>query len=295
MYVVYHLDRERGLVLMLCLVVLSFGAFRFDTREFLNAAGVVLAGYALVINLLMWQKAESIDVSVEAFRWTLLASVLPWFAVVVGRIIELRHRLQRTNGELSRAVETIHEIATHDSLTGLPNRTLFNETLAHALGLAQRHDRGLALFFLDLDRFKHINDTLGHGVGDRVLQEVARRLRGAVRSSDFVARLGGDEFVILIEEFEDSAVLADVATKVIAALEPTFTTDGRELLLSASVGACTYPCDGRSAQELLSNADIAMYRAKELGRNRFCSDSAALNTFSPCRLSLEAGLRPPPA
>jgi len=291
MFVVYNLDRERGLVLMLCLVVLSFGAFRFDTREFLNAAGIVLAGYALVINLLMWRKAESVDVPLEAFRWTLLAFVLPCFAVVGGRISDLRQRLQRTNGELARAVETIHEIATHDSLTALPNRALFNETLAHALGLAQRHDRPLALFFLDLDRFKHINDTLGHGVGDRVLQEVASRLRSAVRSSDFVARLGGDEFVILIEEFEDTADLAEIATKVIKALEPTFTVDGHELLLSASVGACTYPCDGGTSQELLSNADTAMYRAKDQGRNRFCFYAAALNTLSPERLSLEAGLR----
>jgi predicted signal transduction protein with EAL and GGDEF domain len=128
-------------------------------------------------------------------------------------------------------------------------------------------------------------------VGDRVLQEAARRLIAAVRASDLVARLGGDEFVLLVEDFHDSAVLSEIAGKVLEAFAPTFTVDGQELALSVSVGICTYPADGVDAQVLVSNADIAMYRAKDQGRNRFCFYAAELNHLSQERLTLEAGLR----
>jgi diguanylate cyclase (GGDEF)-like protein len=192
---------------------------------------------------------------------------------------------------LSHALEMIQKMATHDTLTGLPNRALFNETLGHAIARAARHERPAALFFLDLDRFKNINDTLGHGVGDRVLQEAARRLTAAVRASDMVARLGGDEFVLLVEEFQQAADLADIAAKIQSAFEATFTVDAHELALSVCVGICTYPQDGADAQTLLSNADIAMYRAKDQGRNRCCFYAAEINHLTEERLSLEAGLR----
>ena len=291
MYVVYHFDRDRGLALMVCLLVLSFGAFRFNTREFLTAAGLALAGYAAVINLLFWLKPEAVKVLPEAFQWTTLAFVLPCFAVVGGRISELRQRLRRSNDELTVALQMIQKMATHDALTSLPNRALFNETLAHAIAQAARHNRALAIFFLDLDRFKYINDTLGHSAGDRVLQEAARRLRASVRASDLVARLGGDEFVLLVEEFLEPADLEDVAAKVLAAFAPTFTIDEQEVALSVSVGVCTYPDGGSDAETLVANADIAMYRAKDLGRGRFCFYTPELNHLSQERLSLEAGLR----
>jgi len=291
MYTVYHFDKERGLALMMCLVVLAFGAFRFNTREFFTASGLVLAGYALVINLLMWFKPEVINLPLETFQWLTLAFVLPCFAMVGGRISELRQRVRRTNNELSSALAMIQKMATHDTLTGLPNRALFNETLVHAIAQAERHQRPLALFFMDMDRFKNINDTLGHGVGDRVLQEAARRLAGAVRASDLVARLGGDEFVLLVEDFADSADLEEIAAKILAGFAPTFVVDGQELSLSASVGVCTYPADGVDAPTLVSNADIAMYRAKEQGRNRHCFYAAELNLLTQERLSLEAALK----
>jgi len=291
MYAVYHFDKERGLALMMCLVVLAFGAFRFNTRDFFTASGLVLAGYLAVINLLMWIKPAVINVPLEAFRWITLALVLPPFALVGGRLSALRRRLRRINGELTSALQMIQKMATHDALTALPNRALFNETLVHAIAQAGRHGRPLALFFLDLDRFKNINDTLGHGIGDRVLQEVGRRLTVAVRASDLVARLGGDEFVLLVEDFRDSADLSDVAVKILGAFGPTFTVEGQELALSASVGICTFPDDGADAQTLLSNADIAMYRAKEQGRNRHCFYAAELNQLSQERLSLEAALK----
>jgi diguanylate cyclase (GGDEF)-like protein len=291
MYAVYHFDQERGLALMMCLVVLTFGTFRFSTREFFTAAGLVLAGYAAVINVLMWEKPEGVNVWLEAFRWITLAFVLPCFALVGGRISDLRQRVRRTNDELSSALAMIQRMATHDTLTALPNRALFNETLTHAIAMAGRHKRSAAIFFMDLDRFKNINDTLGHGVGDRVLQEASRRLLASVRGSDMVARLGGDEFVLLVEDFGSATDLTEIAGKILASFEPTFTVDGQELGLSASLGICTYPEDGKDAQELLSNADIAMYRAKEQGRNRFCFYAAELNHLSQERLTLEAELR----
>ena len=291
MYAVYHFDQGRALTLMMFFVVLSFGAFRFNTRHFVTAAGLVLAGYAAVINLMMWMKPEAVNVWVEAFQWLTLAFLLPTFAVVGGRISELRARLHRSNEELSSALGMIQKLATHDTLTALPNRALFNETLIHAISQAARHKRSLALFFMDMDRFKNINDTLGHGVGDKVLQEAARRLTGAVRTSDLVARLGGDEFVLLVEEFGDTADLSEIAAKILASFEQTFTVDGQELALSASIGICTYPADGEEAPALLSNADIAMYRAKEQGRNRHCFYAAELNKLSQERLTLEAALK----
>jgi diguanylate cyclase (GGDEF)-like protein len=289
MYVVYHFDRDRGLALMVCLLVLSFGAFRFNTREFLTAAGVALAGYAAVINLLFWLKPDVVNVLFEAFQWTTLAFVLPCFAVIGGRVSEMRQRLVRTNEELLIALALIQKMATHDTLTSLPNRALFNETLSHAIARAARQHRPLAIFFLDLDRFKYINDTLGHAIGDRVLAEVAQRLAATMRESDMVARLGGDEFVVLLEDFH-GADLSDVARQVLAAFDPMFRIEGHELALSASVGICTYPDAGADAQTLVSNADIAMYRAKDLGRNRFCHYAAELNHLTHERLALEASL-----
>ena len=291
MYVAYHLDSNRGLALMLSLVVLAFGTFRFSTRDFFLASGLVLAGYAAVINLLFWRKPQAVNVLMEGFQWVVLAFVLPCFALVGGRLSELRQRLRRANDELTSALTTIQQMATHDTLTALPNRALFNETLARSIAQAERGKRNLALFFLDLDRFKNINDTLGHGTGDRVLREAALRLQASVRAGDLVARLGGDEFVVLVSDYDEDANLTEAAARVLAAFAPTMTVDGQELGLAVSIGVCVYPEDGLDAQTLVSNADIAMYRAKEQGRNRFCFYSADMNHLSQERLSLEAGLR----
>ena len=291
MFAVYHFDRDRGTALMVSLIVLTFGIFRFTIRECLLASGVVLAAYAMVVNALMWFKPETVDVKIEAFRWATMALTLPCFAVVCGRISEMRARLHRTNEELTGALGTIQRMATHDTLTGLPNRALFNESLGHAIGLAERHRRGIALFYIDLDRFKYINETIGHGMGDRVLQDAAKRISAVVRSSDVVARLGGDEFVLLIEDYRDARDLVELADKILAALQPVVELDGHELALTASIGICTFPIDGRTVQVLLSNADVAMYRAKEQGRNRHCFYSADLNSVAQERLAMEAGLR----
>jgi diguanylate cyclase (GGDEF)-like protein len=291
MFAAYSFDQARAMVLNVSLVVLTFGVFRFTTREFVRTALLILVGYATVINLLMYLKPETVNVYHEWFQWAGLAGLLPLFAMIGGRISRLRERLRTSNEELRTALGAVRQMATHDHLTGLPNRVLFNEELLRALARAERHSRPMSLFFMDLDRFKNINDSLGHQFGDRVLQETARRLSGCVREGDIIARFGGDEFVLLVEELGDPVALTEIARKLLAAVADLGTIDGQELNVSLSLGICVYPTDGRDAKALLAGADVAMYRAKEEGRNGFCFYSAELRSHTPERLSLEAGLR----
>src|SRR6185312_3221840 len=158
-------------------------------------------------------------------------------------------------------------LAQHDSLTDLPNRLLLNDRLNQALALAHRNDQRLALLFLDLDRFKSINDSLGHAIGDRLLQSVAERLVTCVRSSDTVSRQGGDEFVILLPQVTQPADAVVAAQKILLALSTPYRIDRQDLQLAASIGIVIYPEDGTEADTLLKHADLAMYRAKESGRN----------------------------
>jgi diguanylate cyclase (GGDEF)-like protein/PAS domain S-box-containing protein len=190
-----------------------------------------------------------------------------------------------------QAEEALRFVATHDSLTGLPNRVMFGQRLDHAITQAKRHGRRLAVLFIDLDRFKVINDTLGHEFGDTLLRDVAQRLTQSVRASDTIGRLGGDEFVVLLEEVSAPMVIVGVAQKLIGALAQGFPLAGKEYHVSASIGVSTYPDDAHDAQELLKNADIAMYRAKEQGRNTFQFYAAQHNIHTVERLTLESGLR----
>jgi len=181
-------------------------------------------------------------------------------------------------------------LAHYDSLTGLPNRTLFHQRLEHALTIAQRPGRSLEILFLDLDRFKNINDTLGHATGDIVLQETAARLQSILRESDTVARLGGDEFVVLVENVDEPHRGSTIAEKILAAFVPPFLRDKNPMSISTSIGIASFPTDGRDADTLLKNADIAMYRAKEMGRNSYCYFSPEMNMHAAERLSLENAL-----
>jgi diguanylate cyclase (GGDEF)-like protein len=291
MFAVYSFDQGRAMVLNLSWVILTFGVFRFNTREFVRTSLLILLGYAAVINMLMWFKPATVNVYHEWFQWAGLAVVLPVFAMIGGRISRLRESLRASNEELRTALGAVRQMATHDHLTGLPNRVLFNEELQRALARAERAGRPVALFFMDLDRFKNINDTLGHQFGDRVLQEAAKRLARGVREGDIIARLGGDEFVLLVEELGDPAALTEIAKKLLASMADLGAIDGQELSVSVSIGICIYPNDGRDAKTLLAGADIAMYRAKERGRNGFCFYSAELQSHTPEKLALEAGLR----
>ncbi|HYD96089.1 MAG TPA: diguanylate cyclase [Noviherbaspirillum sp.] len=188
--------------------------------------------------------------------------------------------------------ERIRYLAHYDGLTSLPNRFLFKEYLDLALRNARRHANKFAVLFLDLDRFKEINDTLGHDAGDLVLREMARRLRDCLRHTDKIARMGGDEFYVLIEELDDGRYAADVAQKLVEAAARPVCIGGREHSLSASIGIAIYPDDGSDGQMLLKNADKAMYRAKDMGKNAFQSFSPLKPRPAPspahantCRLS----------
>ena len=211
---------------------------------------------------------------------------------VLGRmtwqVAQLRARESRNVVEHAQRVE---HLAYHDALTGLPNRSLFSKLLTQSLAEARRHSRRFAVLFLDLDRFKHINDTLGHEAGDQLLREVAHRLSSCVRDSDTVARLGGDEFVVLLPELADEHYAAIVAQKLLAAAARPFMLIGQEFRVSVSIGISTYPQDGIDEQTLTKNADIAMYQAKADGKNNFQFYSKQLNAYSLERLTLESSLR----
>jgi diguanylate cyclase (GGDEF)-like protein len=184
--------------------------------------------------------------------------------------------------------EKLRIVATHDPLTALPNRTLLHERLSHALAKAQRHGRQLAVLLVDLDRFKHVNDTLGHEAGDTLLQVAARRFYDCLRETDTMARQGGDEFVVLMDELSDREPITRVSQRILDAMVQPFVIDGHEIHVTASVGISVYPDDGRT---LLRNADIALYRAKEKGRNNYQFYSAQIDNYSRERLALESGLR----
>jgi diguanylate cyclase (GGDEF)-like protein/PAS domain S-box-containing protein len=208
------------------------------------------------------------------------------------------------HGQVTGAVMVFHDVsaarattlrmsylAQHDSLTGLPNRILLNDRLTEAMALAHRYQRQLAVLFLDVDRFKYINDTLGHVIGDRLLQSIARRLLGCVRTSDTVSRQGGDEFVILLPEVthaEDATVCAD---KILDILRSPHRVDEHDLHVTASIGIVTYPDDGTDAETLMKHADFAMYHAKDSGRDNRQFFKRDLNLRALERRTLENGLR----
>src|SRR5258705_492232 len=184
-------------------------------------------------------------------------------------------------------------LATRDPLTGLPNRVLLHDRLEQGVFNAARHHTGFAFMFIDLDRFKTINDSLGHQVGDELLKRVAARLTVCVRATDTVARLGGDEFAVILENLEDDddEGAQQVAEKMIAAMGAPMLIDGQHLSTSCSIGISLYPNDGKDSATLMKNADVAMYYAKEKGRNNYQFFSADMNARAQERLSVENYLR----
>lgn len=193
--------------------------------------------------------------------------------------------------ERKKSVERLNYLASHDALTNLPNRTLFYDRLGQAISRVAWRNRLVGVLFLDLDRFKVINDTLGHAVGDLLLQEVSKRLGLLLRNGDTVARLGGDEFVIILDDVAKAEDIAKICQKILDSLLKPFFLKGHELFITASIGISLYPNDGRDAETLLKNADTAMYKAKEQGRNNYQHFSPNMNVKALERLSLETNLR----
>jgi diguanylate cyclase (GGDEF)-like protein len=193
--------------------------------------------------------------------------------------------------ELSRKTSELEKRAQFDELTGLANRTLFTEQLARAIGRSQRKSAPLATLFIDLDRFKSVNDTLGHDVGDALLREVAKRLKKNLRIGDFTGRWGGDEFVVCLEDFGEAANAAAAAQKLLLVLSEKYELGDSEVYATPSIGIAMYPDSGDNATRLIKAADVAMYEAKKRGGDRFQYYSRALNTKLAQREELEIGLR----
>src|SRR6202522_1418653 len=204
----------------------------------------------------------------------------------IGAVISFRDvsNARAASLEMSRA-------AQHDVLTQLPNRTLFDDRLTQAISLAERQSKQLAVLFVDVDQFKRINDTLGHGVGDNLLRSVASRLSACIRRTDTVSRLGGDEFLILLSQVEHAEDAAVTARKILRAIASPHIIDDKSLDINVSIGGSTYPADGQDAESLVSQADVAMYEAKQHGRNSYQSFRKDMNTRLAKRRLLETDLR----
>jgi diguanylate cyclase (GGDEF)-like protein/PAS domain S-box-containing protein len=203
----------------------------------------------------------------------------------------LERAVAERTAELQEANARARHLADHDALTGLPNRRLLEDRLTQALALSYRNRKQTAVMFVDLDRFKAINDSFGHAVGDTLLKEVAQRLVRQLRVGDTICRIGGDEFVVVLPELKRSADAAYVARKVLEQLSQPLLVEERELIVTPSIGIAVFPDDGRDAETLIRNSDAAMYHAKELGRANYQFFTAEMNQAASRRLALEADLR----
>ena len=217
-----------------------------------------------------------------------IADLIGSTIIALGLVIAL---LEDQREAAVLATSQVEHLAYYDTLTGLPNRALFADRLSVALTHAHRHRYKLAVLFLDIDRFKQINDSLGHTVGDRLLRTVAARIRNAVREEDTVARFGGDEFTVLIHIIGKIEDAGKIAQKILDSFKQPITIDEREFVVTSSTGISVYPIDGADAETLIRNADTAMYRAKDLGRNTYQFYAATMNSKALEALEVENGLR----
>jgi diguanylate cyclase len=233
----------------------------------------------------------------ERFEWSHQrknGDIFPAEVCLTALTLSGRPRLLATVRDISErklAEERVQFLAFYDALTGLPNRTLLQDRLTNALASARRRKDKVALLFLDLDRFKDINDSLGHSVGDLLLKEVAERLKSFAREQDTVARLGGDEFLIVLTHVRDVPDAAVAAERLMDAMTVGFIVQGHSLIVSCSIGISIYPEHGADCETLIKNADAAMYRAKDGGRNNFRFFAEDMNADVVERLTLESGLR----
>lgn len=211
---------------------------------------------------------------------------------IVRRQVETLEQVvsARTQG-LETANRQLRHLATHDALTGLPNRALMDDRLSQSIALADRQGESFAVLLLDLDRFKVVNDSLGHRAGDELLKEVAQRLKGVVREVDTVARLGGDEFVLILMPSPEPDAAQQVASRIIEAMRPSVRIAGVNIHTSPSIGIAFYPQDATNIETLLAHADAAMYCAKQRGRNNFQCFTPGMNTATQQKVRLESDLR----
>lgn len=230
----------------------------------------------------LWNRRKSGEDYAERLA---VSSIADERGVIQQYVVVLSDITQRKLDE-----ERIRYQANYDALTGLPNRALFLDRLNQAVSVSARSGQRVGLMFIDLDGFKLVNDTLGHDIGDRLLQEAGARLSSCVRSYDTVARLGGDEFTIIMPNLGDGQSAAPVAQRIIDSLEQPFDLVGQEALVSASIGITVFPDDAADAQTLLKNADAAMYRAKEHGKANYQFFTSDLNLEVTERRVIKSGL-----
>ena len=252
------------------------GSFLLYALQQIHYIGIAIYGYTNGVSMVGYTPYLNI------------VDFLLQFAMALGMVIWLLEDERRAALDAATQIE---HLAYHDALTGLPNRQLFLDRLDVAVAGAQRSGAQLAVFFLDLDRFKLINDSLGHSVGDKLLQVVSRRMRALLRDEDTVTRIGGDEFTVLVARVEHVDDATSVARRVREAIKLPIVIDGRELFVTASIGISVYPNDGEDAETLLRNADTAMYRAKTQGRDTLQLYAPAMNARALEQLTLENRLR----
>jgi diguanylate cyclase (GGDEF)-like protein len=250
----------------------------------------LLAEISLINERLTPIENQFVDALSEASRTTyqllqvVMLAATPGL-LVLGILLSLRILQQRRLAD-----ERVHHIAFHDDLTSLPNRMMLNQRLDQALSRHRRAGSKLAILFMDLDRFKVINDSLGHGIGDVLLRQVADRLRAQLRDGDTVARMGGDEFVVLIENHESLGDISACARRLVEQLSAPYLLGAKDCHVTLSIGISVFPYDGNDSQALLKAADVAMYRAKETGRNNYQYYLPSMNVHTVERLELESDL-----
>ena len=289
--------------------------FREATSSMILAKGVGLPGRVMASCMAAWVNDVTIDTNFPRSRYAAECGLKAGFAfpvIVKGDVVAILEFFSRESlpidrdlldvmahigTQLSRVVERerdadrIQYLAYHDTLTGLPNRRLFKDRLEVSLGLAIRRNRQMAVLFLDLDRFKIVNDTLGHKGGDDLLDQVAKRLKDCVREGDTIARWAGDEFVVLLAEIESQLEVGEIADRILDTMRPAFVIDGQELYVTFSIGGTIYPNAAENGEAILRNADIALYSAKQHGRNCYELFTPDMALHSQGSLVLETSLR----
>jgi diguanylate cyclase (GGDEF)-like protein len=308
-----HVRRKVILALTLCSVIpllLLTYAFHAPTREFLGPlagladrvsipalvafTALLMAGGAFIVWDIATAVSRAAQISSEPSPDLAQHSRADEIGTLMSSFQRMLATIEQQSQEINefpRRLDQLIREAFRDALTGLPNRALFMDRLSHALIRAERSGGNLAVLFLDLDRFKILNDTLGREVGDRLLVEVAHRLAACLRPEDTVARLGGDEFALLLEDTSDLGATSALAERVSAEIQRPFVVDGRDVLISASIGVALTGGGSMQPEEVLRNADLAMYQAKAEGRARYELYEPDLSVSTRERLDLQADLR----
>jgi diguanylate cyclase (GGDEF)-like protein len=263
--------RDTSLLAFPCLLV--FAAMLGTRRLYfgLFATMMVVIAILLAVNINGWHVNKvpplTINTFVDIAAVMFVTSVIAW--LMASDMHAALDAVHAQNAQMAEAQARMEIMATHDALTGLPNRSLARDRFEQAAAAARRGNSNVAMLYLDLDNFKNVNDTLGHSSGDTLLKQVSDRLASLLRNADTVARLGGDEFLLLVPEVNDGATVAEIANKVVSGLMAPFDVIGMEIFAGCSLGITMFPTDGTDFDSLLKKADIAMYRAKEAGRNGF--------------------------